>query len=48
MRFKVSMINDLGNYHDETVIANNEKEGKMKMHSFNPKLKVLEAKCVYK
>ena len=29
MRFKVSMINDQGNQHEETVIANNEEEAKM-------------------
>ena len=28
MRFKVSMINDQGNRHEETVIANNEEEAK--------------------
>ena len=48
MRFKVSMINDLGNSHEETVIANNEKEAKMNVMSFNPKAKVLKAKWVYK
>tara|TARA_B100000214_G_C23716424_1_gene512254 strand:+ start:360 stop:506 length:147 start_codon:yes stop_codon:yes gene_type:complete len=48
MRFKVSMINDLGNSHEETVIANNEKEAKKNVQSFNPKSKVLKAKWVYK
>ena len=28
MRFKVSMINDQGNRHEETVIDNNEEEAK--------------------
>ena len=28
MRFKVSMINDQGNHHEVTVIANNEEEEK--------------------
>ena len=28
MRFKVSMINDQGNRHEETVIANNEEKAK--------------------
>ena len=44
MRFKVSMINDTGNRHEETVIANNEKEaknttnqGKTKLCGFTPK-----------
>ena len=48
MRFKVSMINDLGNYYEETVIANNEKEAKRNVQAFNPNSKVLEAKWVYK
>ena len=48
MRFKVSMINDLGNLHDETVIANNENEAIRYVQIFNPKSKVLEAKWVYK
>ena len=48
MRFKVSMINDLGNCHEETVIANNQKEAKMNVKSYNPKSKVLDAKWVYK
>ncbi len=48
MRFKVSMINDLGNYHEETVIANNDKEAKSKVHAFNPRSRMLEAKWVYK
>ena len=48
MRFKVAMINDLGNCHEETIIANNEKEAKMNVHKFNPKSKVLKVKCVYK
>ncbi len=48
MRFKVSMINDLGNWHEETVIANNEKDAKMNVQAFNPTSKVLNAKWVYK
>ena len=48
MRFKVSMINHLGNYHEETIIANNEKQAKRNVQTFNPKSKVLEAKWVYK
>ena len=48
MRFKVSMINDIGNCHEETVIANNEMEAKRNVQTFNPKSKVLEAKWVYK
>ena len=48
MRFKVSMINDLGYSHEETVIANNENEAKRNVQIFNPKSKVIEAKWVYK
>ena len=48
MRFKVYMINDLGNYHEETIISNNEKDAKRNAQKFNPKSKVLEAKWVYK
>ena len=38
------MIKDLGNFHDVTVIANNEKEAKMNVQTFNPKSKVLKVK----
>ena len=48
MRFKVSMINDLGNHHEETIIANNKKEAKTKVQTFNPKSMVLDAEWVYK
>ena len=48
MRFKVYMVNDQDKHHEETVIANNEKEAKRNVQSFNPKSKVLEAKWVYK
>ena len=48
MRFKVFMINDLGNCHEETVIANNESEAKRNVKLTNPSSKVLEAKWVYK
>ena len=48
MRFKVSMINDLGYCHEETVIANNEEEAKRNVLDFNPHSTVLEAKWVYK
>ena len=48
MRFKVSMINELGNYHEETIIANNESEAKRNILTFNPKSKVLETEWVYK
>ena len=48
MRFKVSMINDHGNYHEETVLANNEKDATRNALKFNTKSKVIEAKWVYK
>ena len=48
MRFKVSMINELGNCQEETVIANNEKEAKMNVQTFNQISKVIKAKWVYK
>ena len=48
MRFKVSMINDQGNPHVETVIANNEEEPKRTMVDFNPHSTVLDTKWVYK
>ena len=48
MRFKVFMINHLGKYHDETVIANNEKDAKNHVQIINPNSKVLRSKWVYK
>ena len=42
------MINQQGNYHEETVIANNKSEAERSVQAFNPKSKVLEAKWVYK
>ena len=48
MRFKVSMINELGNRHEETVIANNEEEAKWNVLGCNPNSTVLETKWVYK
>ena len=48
MTFKVSMINNLGICHEETVIANNEKEAKRNVQSFNPISKILDAKWGYK
>ncbi len=48
MRFKVSMINEQGNRHEETVIANNEVEAKRNVLGFNPHSTVLEVKWVYK
>ena len=48
MRFKVSMINDLGHHHEETVIANNEEDANRIVLGFNPNSTVLETKWVYK
>jgi len=48
MRFKVSMINDLGKFHEETVIANNANEAEMSIHSLNPNSKIIDTKWVYK
>ena len=48
MRFKVSMINDQGNRHEETVISNYEEEAKRNVLGFNPHSTVLEATWVYK
>ena len=48
MRFKVSRINEQGNCHEETVIANNAEEAKRNVLDFNPHSTVLEAKWVYK
>ena len=48
MRFKVSMINDLGDQHEETIIANNEKEAKRNVQRFNPNSTVLKAEWVLK
>ena len=48
MRFKFIMVDKLGNYHEETVIANNEYEAKRSVQTFNPMSKVLKVKWVYK
>ena len=48
MRFKVFMINEISNFQEETVIANNENEAKMNVQTFNPKSKDLEAQLLYK
>ena len=48
MRFKVSMINDLGNHHAETIIANNKNAAKMKVKTFNPNSMFIDAERFYK
>tara|TARA_B100000214_G_C23768884_1_gene535806 strand:- start:164 stop:292 length:129 start_codon:yes stop_codon:yes gene_type:complete len=42
------MINDLGTFHEETVIANNLNDAKRDVQETNPNSKVLEAIWVYK
>ena len=48
MRFKIIMINNLGNLHEETVISNNDEKEKSNGQTINSKLKVLDAKWIYK
>ena len=48
MRFKISMINSLSNYHEVTIITNNEMSSKKTSQRFNPKSKILEDKYVSK
>ena len=48
MRFKVSMINDQGRFSEETTIANNENEAKVKVQKSNQSAKILQSKWVYK
>ena len=48
MRFKVTMVNDLGKSYEETIIANNENEAKANVQTLNPKSKIVMAEWVYK
>ncbi len=48
MRFKVSLINYLGNHKAENVFANNKKEEKSNLQVFNLNSTVLEATLAYK
>ena len=48
MKFKVSLINDLGNLNEENVISNNKNEAKWNLQTFNPNLTVLNSIWVYK
>ena len=48
MRFKVSMINDQGNRHEETVIASKEEEAKAMLWFYNKLSTVLDTKFIYK
>ena len=44
MRFKVSMINNLDIWHEKTVFANNQSEAKGPVKTYDPKLRLLDAK----
>ncbi len=48
MRFNDSMISDLGNCLEETVIVDNEMEAKRDVQILKLKSKVLESKLIYK
>tara|TARA_Y100001968_G_C19030360_1_gene559532 strand:+ start:62 stop:208 length:147 start_codon:yes stop_codon:yes gene_type:complete len=48
MRYKVTMIDKFGKLYEETIIANNEYEAKINVHSSNPTSKIVDAKWVYK
>ena len=48
MRFKVYMINDIGKHYEETVIANNNHEAKLKVESLNQNSNVVNTQWVYK
>ena len=48
MKFKVSLINDLGNLHEENVIASNKNEAKRNLQTFNPNLTIFNSTWVYK
>ncbi len=47
MRFKVSMIDYFEKIYDETIIADNENEAKITVHSLNPKSIILGTKWLY-
>ena len=42
MRFKVFMINDLGNFHEETIIANNVIAAKKECSEFQSQFNVIK------
>ncbi len=46
IRFKVSMINNLGNCFEETVIANNKKQEKMNLQTLNPNSYIRSELCL--
>ncbi len=43
MRFKVSMINDLGNRYEETFIAKRKKESLRNLHSYKSDSSLLQS-----
>ena len=47
MKFKVSMINHLDIYLEETIIATNKKEAKRNLQEFNPESMDIEVNYVY-
>ncbi len=48
MRYQLSMNKNLGNSNDDNVIAINEQEAKLNVHTINAYPKVLDAKIVNK
>ncbi len=48
MGFKVTMLNDLGKIHEETILANNEDLSKMKLISLSQKSMIANLNLVYK
>ena len=48
MRFKITMIKELGKQFDETIIANNKNEAKTDAYSFKPRSKIVSAELIYK
>ena len=48
MRFKVTMINNVGKIYDETIIADNANEAKSYVQSINPKSMIIDTIWVYK
>ena len=42
------MVNHIGKFYDETIIANNINEAKIKIQTLNPMSSIIDAKWVYK
>jgi len=47
MRYKVTMLKDLGKSFEETIITDNMNATKMKVSSFNPKSTIVDTILVY-